>query len=173
MSCVGHIEWSGSSVSSGHSFSRPRSSAGGEFSTSLLSRGASHEQSIRFSRGPGGGRRSRCRPFRAGLAAGPIHSNRAWSSPAVGDRVPAESGRGRHVSPHLGGAAAPRRNRAHPCRPLRGSRPHRRERVILQWLDGSLTKGARVAAAGATLACRSKVIAVTGQIAVASLSSRK
>ena len=42
------------------------------FSTSLLSRGVSHEQSIRYSRGPGGGCRSRCRPFRAGLAAGPV-----------------------------------------------------------------------------------------------------
>jgi hypothetical protein len=96
----------------------------------------------------------------------------AVPEPPVRDRVPAESGSRRDVSPHLsGGAAAPRRSRAHPCRLLRGSQPHRRERVILQWLDRALMKGVRVPRAGTTLARRSNAIAVSRQIAVASLSS--
>ena len=57
------------------------------------------------------------------------------------DRVPAESGSRRDVPPHLGGsAAAPPRSRANPRRLLRGSRAHRCERVLLQWLDRSVMK---------------------------------
>ena len=80
-------------------------------------------------------------PAHGARTARDLRCDRRGAEPPVRDRVPAESGSRRDVSPHLSrGAAAPRRSRAHPCRLLRGSQPHRRERVILQWLDRSLMK---------------------------------
>jgi Mg-chelatase subunit ChlD len=60
-------------------------------------------------------------PAHGARTARDLRCHRRGAEPTVRDRVPAESGSRRDVSPHLSaGAAAPRRSRAHPCRLLRG-----------------------------------------------------